>query len=129
MNPVDSSRRCGEAARSLFVSPLRGVPFGSRHEQAIRAAVAGGRLLGGRRFRRTGPAGGSPDDAAAHPSHRLLGGVSDLAGAEDLLALRLHHTQDVQEVQDLLKSLHDNDEYRRMLKDKFKTSTTTKSRA
>ncbi len=62
---------------------------------------------------------GSPDDAAAHPSHRLLGGVSDLAGAEDLLALRLHHTHDVQEVQDLVKSLLDNDEYRRMLKDKF----------
>ena len=53
------------------------------------------------------PAPRDDGDDAAHPSHRLLnGGVGDLAGAEDQLARRLHHTQDVQEIQDLVKSLN-----------------------
>ncbi len=59
----------------------------------------------------------SPGDNADHPSHRLLdSGIGDLAGAEDQLARRLHHTQDVQEIQDLLKKLDDND-IKTMLKD------------
>ena len=61
--------------------------------------------------------GPSPGDNADHPSHRPLdSGIGDLAGAEDKLARRLHHTQDVQEIQDLLKKLDDND-IKTMLKD------------
>ena len=61
------------------------------------------------------------DGDAPHPSHiPLNGGVSDLAGAEDLLARRLHHTHDIQEIQDLVKPLLDNDDFKSMLKDKFK---------
>ncbi len=63
----------------------------------------------------------SPDDAEAHPSHRLLsGGVSDLAGAEDLLAQRLHHTHDLQEIQDFLNK----PEFKAMLKEKIKDLNT-----
>ncbi len=63
------------------------------------------------------PSPGDNGDDAAHPSHRLLtGGVGDLAGAEDQLARRLHHTQDVQEIQDLVKNLNNSD-FRTMLKD------------
>src|SRR4051812_19433535 len=59
-------------------------------------------------------------DDAARPSHRTIDGLGDLSGAEDLLARRLHHTHDLQQLQDLVGPLLNDPKFRDMVKDKFK---------
>ena len=67
---------------------------------------------------------GDNSDNASHPSHRLLDtDIGDLAGAEDQLARRLHHTYDMQEIQDLVKPLLEDKQFKDALQEKFKDLT------
>ncbi len=68
----------------------------------------------------TWPQSDDEADGASHSSHRLLSGVGDLAGAEKQLAERLHHTQDMREIQDLVKPLLDDPKFKDMLQQKLK---------
>ncbi len=56
-------------------------------------------------------------DNRALPSHRPIdSGVGDLSQAEVLLAQRLHHTHNLQDLQDLLKPFQDNPELLKQFK-------------
>ena len=56
-------------------------------------------------------------DNSSLPSHRPIdSGVGDLSQAEDLLARRLHHTHNLQDLQDLLKPFRDNPELLKQFK-------------
>jgi hypothetical protein len=62
----------------------------------------------------------SADNLQQH-SHRLLGiDLGDISQAEDSLARRLHHTQDIQELQDLVKPLLADKDFQKSLMEKFK---------